>query len=186
MAALTDATFNPGKVLMGGPSSSPYMNPGPAQYAGGPLQVPKQPPKTPADPSYGSAILNPTAPANVLGSETVRATGKGPFDSAYRQNLATYAGGNFVRPGGNLSFNPTDASTFPGNPTGGGTAPLPGLPDSLVGTALGGNPFSFTPPAPVTPSASTPAGTGNTDILGFQDWLKRFLGQGSSFAMGEQ
>src|SRR5262245_47579072 len=41
-------------------------------------------------------------PPNVLSSEAVRATGTGPYDSAYWQNLATYAGGQFVRPGGNL------------------------------------------------------------------------------------
>jgi hypothetical protein len=178
MPSLTDTTFNPGSVMMGGSGAQPYMPTG---------QVPKLGSKSPADPAYGNVTIGPIQPQpNVLGAETVRATGSGPFDSAYRQNLATYGGGNFMRPGGNLSFNPTDASTFPGNPTGGGNAPLPGLPDSLVGRALSGNPFSYTPPSPNTPSGTVPPGTGNADILGFQDWLKRFLGQGSGFAMGAQ
>src|SRR5215472_5790590 len=99
-------------------------------------------------------------PPNVLGSEAVRATGTGPYDSAYRQNLATYAGGQFVRPpgpglgsntsGGVLSFNPT-GGLF-GNPTGGGNAPVLGMPNSLIGQALSGNPFSFTPPPPPPPT----------------------------------
>ena len=43
----------------------------------------------------------------VVGAQSVRATGTGAFDNAYRQNLATYAGGQFARPNGSLSFNPT-------------------------------------------------------------------------------
>src|SRR5260370_18043090 len=68
---------------------------------------------------------------SVLRPESIRATGTGPFDSAYRQNLATYAGGQFSRPGGGLNFNPTDPSTFPGQPVGGGTAPVTGMPQSV-------------------------------------------------------
>lgn len=101
-----------------------------------------------------SPASQPAQPSNVLGPEAVRATGSGPYDSAYRQNLATYAGGQLSRPGGLLSFNPTDPNSFPGNPTGGGNAPVMGSPTGLLDQALGGSPFSYTPPANPTPGAS--------------------------------
>jgi hypothetical protein len=129
-------------------------------------------------------------PPNVLGAEAVRATGTGPYDAAYRQNLATYAGGQFVRPagpgflGGNtsgsvLSFNPT-GGLF-GNPTGGGNAPVLGMPNSLIGQALSGNPFSFTPlPPPPPPPPSDDSQW--TNPLGF--WRDQFLDDGRQFGGG--
>lgn len=122
----------------------------------------------------GSPAMSPqpSSPASAtLGAESVRATGSGPFDPAYRQNLATYAGGQFARPGGNLSFNPT--GTLFGNPTGGGNAPVQGMPDSLIGNALSGNPFSFTPPAP------SPTDNPVSDPLGW--WRDQFLNDGKLF-----
>lgn len=163
------ATFDPGKVLMGQPGTRPYMQN---------QKVPKVEPGKPIDPGY-NATLNPGQPGGVLGSESVRATGSGPFDSAYRQNLATYSGGNFMRPGGNMSFNPTDASTFPGNPTGGGTAPLPGLPDSLISRALGGNPFMFSPP---NPASTTPDNMGQPEIPDWRFWLRQIRNQGGGYS----
>lgn len=154
-------TFDPGRVLMGQPGTRPYTQPVPVKAStnvGGTSQVAR----TSTD----------------LGPETIRATGSGPFDSAYRQNLATYSGGQFARPGGNLSFNPTDASTFPGNPTGGGNAPLPGLPDSLIGRALGGNPFSFSPPQP---AGITPDTTGQPEIPDWRFWLRQIRNQGGGY-----
>lgn len=104
-----------------------------------------------------------------LGPEAVRATGSGPYDSAYRQNLATYAGGQLSRPGGLLSFNPTDPNSFPGNPTGGGNAPVMGSPTGLLDQALGGSPFSYTPPANPTPGASQ-----NPSSNYWKFWLNQF------------
>src|SRR6267378_1266646 len=142
-------TFSPTDVMMGRPKgggSSPYLwsgpgaappQPGPAKRAQGPVPSVGAPPM-PGPMPVGKDMVTTTVPAvsgNTLTPESIRATGTGPFDAAYRQNLATYAGGQFSRPGG-MSFNPTDPSTFPGNPTGGGTAPVMGMPSTLLDTAL--------------------------------------------------
>src|SRR5579871_6080001 len=123
--------YNPMQVTMGQGTSDirkPVM--------GGPY-MPTRPQKP----------ATPTAPqANVLGPQAVRATGSGPYDNAYRQDLATYAGGLFQRPGGVLNLNPTGQLT--GNPTGGGNAPVQGMPNDLLSMALGGQAFSFAPPQP--------------------------------------
>ena len=172
-------TFNPGQVLLGSGGSGPYLpNPDANRFnaggntvastnVGGTAQVPMQPPNQP-----GSS-----------NSESVRATGTGPFDAAYRQNLATYGGGSFTRPGGNFSFNPTDPNSFPGNPVGGGNAPLPGLPDSLISTAMGGNPFTFNPPQPAQPTQPTPAtdSSNGNGIPDWQFWLQQFRNQGGGY-----
>lgn len=170
MATPNMPSFDPGQVLMGGGGPKPYLptNQAPRTDGGNPQPL--------GDPNPFPGGIKLSSP--VLGSESVRASGKGPFDSAYRQNLATYSGGQFMRPGGSMSFNPTDASTFPGNPTGGGNAPLPGLPDSLISTAIGGNPFSFMPP---TPAAAQPQNNGQPDLLSWQDWLQQFRQQGGGF-----
>jgi hypothetical protein len=112
--------------------------------------------------------------SGTLGPESIRATGTGPFDAAYRQNLATYAGGQFSRPGG-MSFNPTDPNTFPGNPTGGGTAPVTGMPSTLLDTALSGQGFSWTPP-------QTAQNPGN--FMGLQQWMDQFMRNGRGGRMG--
>lgn len=112
----------------------------------------------------------PAPPSGILAPESIRATGSGPFDAAYRQNLATYGGGQFSRPGGSLSFNPTDLSTFPGIATGGGTAPVAGMPTSLMDEALGGQSFQWSPP----PSINTSPGNFAT----LQDWMQNFLMNG--------
>jgi hypothetical protein len=198
--------FSPGSVNLGQAqtNSMPYINidrglptpftrgthtpPRPINFDGGPAILPVQNPPPgaidhpagggPAPTNDGQGFLGPPVqappPPNVLGSESVRATGAGPYDDAYRQNLATFAGGQFVRPGGNLSFNPT-GSLF-GNPTGGGNAPVLGMPDSLVGRALSGNPFSFTPPPPPPPP---PADDQFQNPLGW--WRDQFLDDGGPF-----
>src|SRR5215469_6091968 len=136
-----------------GPMPGPAQNRPPGMFSGLPAQ---------------NAVPAPGPAQGTVGPESVRATGQGPFDPAYRQNLATYAGGPFARPGGNLSFNPTDLSTFPGLPTGGGTAPVSGMPLSLLDMALGGQPFSWAPPT---------ARTGQTppNFAQLQDWLDQFM-----------
>lgn len=94
-------------------------------------------------PAKGTAqqpAAQPQGPTT-LGAQAVRATGSGPFDSAYRQDLATYAGGQFQRPGGVLSFNPT--APFMGNPG--------GSPGDMLTQALAGGGFGA--PQPQAPSA---------------------------------
>lgn len=85
----------------------------------------KQPGIRPVAPGGGSAPLPFSAPAtpaftpeaapDIMGAQAVRATGEGPFDAGYRQNLATFAGGDFERPEGGLSFNPTAPDPFGGS-----------------------------------------------------------------------
>lgn len=174
--------FNPSAVMMGrGSGSSPYL------WTGAGSAPPKPQPISagtfsssgPAAPSAPVSPAPPPAPpGNVLGAESIRATGTGPFDAQYRQNLATYAGGQFSRPGGSMSFNPTDPSTFPGQPTGAGTAPVIGMPQSLLDVALGGQGFSWTPPPPANTSV-TPG-----DFSSLQDWMNEFLKNGRSGRMG--
>jgi hypothetical protein len=91
----------------------------------------------------------PTTPnqQNVMGPQTVQSTGAGPFDAAYRQNLAVQAGGQWARPGGSLSFNPTGPLNF-GAQSGGGNAPTFGLPPTLLSI------MGPTPSAPAQPKAS--------------------------------
>lgn len=192
MAPLGTA-YNPSAVMMGRSSTSPYLwsgpgskppMPSPAQ-TGGPTAIPPQPnPVMPSPARTGRNSINvpgagtpPQAPAQsgTLGPEAIRATGTGPYDSAYRQNLATYAGGQFSRPGGSMNFNPTDPNTFPGTPTGGGSAPVAGMPNSLMDMALGGQSFSWTPPVAdtTTPVPQT-----------LQQWMQQWLngGRGMRFS----
>lgn len=113
-----------------------------------------------------------------LQSEAVRSEGKGPFDPAYRQNLAVYGGGTFQRPGGLLSFNPTDPNSL-GNasqPTGGGNSPVPGLPFSLLDFGLGGQGFSYNQPQQAQPQTDTSNISGDNS---WQGWLQKFQDQGS-------
>lgn len=190
-------SFSPTDVMMGRPSgggSSPYLWSGkgssPAAPAGwnfGKSDV------NPAKPAGGGAATYSGTPAqltvpassgtapksgNVLGPESIRATGTGPFDAAYRQNLATYAGGQFSRPGGSMNFNPTDPSTFPGMATGGGTAPVTGMPNTLLDAALSGQGFGYQPPQP----AQTAASPGKFGSL--QEWIDQFMRNGRSNRMG--
>lgn len=177
--------FNPGRVLLGPGGGGPYIQngkntssfmrkptfPTPSFPGGG--QVGTQPPTGTASGTGDQLTLGYLAP------EAVRATGTGPFDAAYRQNLATYAGGQFQRPGGVLGFNPTGTDLF-GAPTGGGTAPVPGMGTGLLESALGGQPFSFQQPAPT--NTQTAPSDGNT-VNSWQDWLNRYRQQGRMFGM---
>lgn len=173
MASFMD--FNPANVLFGSPNK-PGVNY--IQAPGGPKTASTNQP-TAYNGQPGSTTVNAQPqPSNTLGAESIRATGSGPFDSAYRQNLATYAGGNFLRPGGNLSFNPTDPNALMGTPTGGGNAPVGGIPTSLVSQAIGGQPFSFTPPPPPAAPAVSPSAFFRN---GWQRWNRQFMDQGSMF-----
>src|SRR5512146_1101943 len=93
-------------------------------------------------PSYNpaSVMLSPGSggPCTSSGQSTIRATGTGPFDANYRQNLAIYAGGLLANRG-NLGINPTSQNPFAnmGTPAGGGSAPLMGLPQTWLQQAMG-------------------------------------------------
>jgi hypothetical protein len=138
MAAPFNANFNPMNVsLQGGDQiKGPYLQTGDQRPTGNPGMK-----------TVGTSPLGPQKPAGnpgmkpgVVGAQAVRATGQGPYDPAFRQDLATYAGGQFSRPGGNLSFNPT------------GQLPAGlGANNSLLSQALGGQAFSFAPPKPKQP-----------------------------------
>src|SRR5215475_7260919 len=85
-----------------------------------------------------------TQGSRVVGPETVRATGDSKQgDAGWRQNLATFSGGQFQRPGGFLNFNPLSNSPFGGQATGGGNAPAMGMPSTLLQYALGMNPMTM-------------------------------------------
>jgi len=180
-------TFNPMSVMMGKPSNplQPYISRSPVDGPKNPLR-PGQEGSAPGNliPPHGTKPTNPllpgqersgpaqpSAPSTTLGPESVRATGTGPFDDTYRQNLATFAGGLFGRPGGMLGFNPTSNQPFGGAQVGGGNAPLFGMPSTQNQMALGGNPFSFTPPVAQQQNASP-------GIMTMSDWLKQFTSQG--------
>jgi hypothetical protein len=164
-------THTPPRIINfgGGPVPAPPGSGDQPAGGSGPIHMDGGPAKLQLDPA------DQAPPPNVLSAESVRASGTGPYDDAYRQNLATYAGGQFVRPGGNLSFNPT-GGLF-GNPTGGGNAPVLGMPNSLVGQALSGNPFSFTPPPP--PPPPPPPEDQWQNPLGW--WRDQFLDDGGPF-----
>jgi len=197
-------SFDPGRVFLGKSSATkPYLmqNPITSPMSNGPLP----PTPTPATTDQGGTgqvprtdggvtITNigpiPKEPGpqifgNTVGPEAIRASGTGPFDPAYRQNLATFAGGQFFRPNGALSFNPTGKlDDLFGTPTGGGNAPVMGMPRSLLGMALGGSPFN-TPQPQQTTQPDTSSGDGTRD---WQDWLKRWRtrGVGGGGIFGDQ
>lgn len=130
MPAFMSPTFNPARLMLGQHPTQPYVSTqGNAQKA---VPQPQQAPPRPQ--------------STILGAQAVRATGQGPFDPSYRQDLATYAGGNFQRPNGFLGFNPTGALF--GNPVGGGNAPVQGMPTDLLTGALGGQAFGQAAPQP--------------------------------------
>src|SRR5208282_1616924 len=94
------------------------------------------------------------------------------YDPAYLQNLVTYGAGQFQQPSGGFNFNPTQISSFPGAPTGGGNAPIAGMPNTLLGAAQGGQPFSWNAPSGQQTTAAPGMATTNTTL---QQWLDQFL-----------
>ena len=176
-------TFNPAQVMLNqgqgqGKINGPYLNPKPV---GGPPDSPfKKAPFLNPQPIQGGQMggggwKGPQQAPQPQQPGIVRATGTGPYDAAYRQNLATYSGGLFNRPGGVLSFNPTDPNSLQGRPTGGGNAPVQGLPTSLLAQALGQSQLpqgSYTQPQPSQTSTSNTAPLSNPNI---QNWLRNFM-----------
>jgi hypothetical protein len=133
--------------------------------------------------SGGGPYLPTSSPQpSQYGAQSVRATGGGAGDAAWRQNLATFSGGQFERPGGSLSFNPLSTNPFSGAPTGGGNSPVQGSPSTLLQYALGMNPLTMMPSSPTaTPSAgpaqtSTPSGQSTQNSI--PEWLDQFMSMG--------
>lgn len=134
---------------------------------------------------------NSTGSSSYLGPRQIGASGAGPFDPAYRQNLAVYGGGQFAAPSSNWMFNPTQLGNSFGNPTGGGNAPVMGMPTTLLAQALGGNPFYAQSPAQqaggnqsTVGSAPTPTQTGQWNWL--PAWLQQYLSSGNNLTPGVQ
>lgn len=106
-----------------------------------------------------------------LASQAIRPTSFGNFDPQYGQNLSTFIGQSFQRPQANqpLQFNPygnlTDANVNYPN-VGGGNAPLPGLPQTLLSWAQMFSPSALTPPAT---QAATGSGSSGTTIIGYDE-----------------
>lgn len=150
-------------------------------------QSPPKPPTGNPLPVKGGPMKGPGTegtqggPGNILGAQAVRASGSGPFDPAYRQNLATYGGGMFQRPGGMLSLNPTSQTPFTGMgaATGGGNAPIYGAPTDMLTGALGGQAYQTPQPAPA-PTSPTSTFTSRYPWLnsGWQQWLNGLQQQG--------
>lgn len=131
-------------------------------------------PIAPGSPSQPTPT--PSGPSNVLGAESVRASGGPAGNQAWQQDLATFAGGQFQRPSGNLSFNPLSPTPFGGAATGAGNAPVMGMPTSLLQQALGGGGFSATNADQVAPQSNNNVPSGPAPSS--QDWLDRYLGGG--------
>jgi hypothetical protein len=133
--------------------SGPYINPG--------MQSPVMPQRpsigSQAPPQYNTMpgvapVQNGSQNSTVMGGgaqNQVRATGPtAGFDPSYLQNLATSDAGAFSRPSGGLAFNPLGNLTgLPGQGvSGGGNAPVPGMPQGMLTQALAANP-TFQPGA---------------------------------------
>lgn len=154
----------------------PNFNPSSVVFGGNPIRGPQRPYVQVGRQPTQQAAQPQQPPTQTLGAQAVRATGSGPFDSAYRQDLATYAGGGYAKPGGNLSFNPT--GTLFGNPTGAGSAPVLGAPTDLLSQALGGNPFAAQTSSPS--SSSLTARVGKT-VDPSQQWMQQYLLNGRGY-----
>lgn len=179
--------FDPGKVMFGNPGRTgvPFLPPTPPTSSGNPWnQRHAEGGGMPAPPQQ-QKNTDPGAqtPFGTLGASPVRATGSGPFDPSYRQNLSTYAMGQFAPPQQGWNINPTNPGNV-GMATGGGNAPVYGMPQSLLGQAQGGQPFSWAPPQQLLQGAQRPPQIGDA-----QFWLDQFLrnsgGQGGRRDVGQ-
>jgi hypothetical protein len=150
-----DGLFSPKPPSSVGPVNAGQFNsgglpmPGPAQSGGSvsPITTPM------SDPSAAPA---PTGQPNVLGAQSIRATGdpKG-YDPSYLQNLATSIGALFARPQGNMNFNPLGNLSEVSPPSGQmGNAPGFGEPLTWLQQALNGLGFSWALPTPAPPDTS--------------------------------
>jgi hypothetical protein len=143
------------------PATTPSPSAGP--YIGAPPTTPKSPasPVQPGPVGIGGPVKppivqmpNPQAtplptPQTTMGgnpSGQIRATGpSGGFDPSYLQNLATSDAGTFARGANGLSFNPLGDLSSISNTSGGGSAPLPGIPNGMLTQALANNPTFSSP-----------------------------------------
>lgn len=176
--------FDPGSVMFGKPGRTgvPFLPPTPPTSSGNPWNQRQAESGMPAPPQQQKNT--DTGPQQgILGASPVRATGSGPFDPSYRQNLSTYAMGQFAPPQQGWNINPTNPGNV-GMTTGGGNAPVYGMPQSLLGQAQGGQPFTWAPPQQLLQGAQRPPQIGDA-----QFWLDQFLrnsgGQGGRRDVGQ-
>ena len=126
------AGFGANPPTAGGPSPfMPQQQPGAAPMPVGPRRVTLpggSPPGVPGSSGIGSGAIRPTGPTS-------------GFDPSYLQNLAVNEGGLFPNRQG-LQFNPLGNLTDIGGtmPTGGGNAPVAGLPPTMLQQSLAQNP----------------------------------------------
>jgi hypothetical protein len=93
------------------------------------------------NPQVGPTPGGPTPMQGGDPSGGVRATGPtAGFDPSYLQNLATSDAGIFSRPAGGLSFNPLGNLASISGTSGGGNAPVAGIPQGMLTQALAANP----------------------------------------------
>jgi hypothetical protein len=133
--------------------AGPYINPGAKMQSPVAPQQPSVYSTMPATTQMGS--LQNTAMGGA-GQNQVRATGPtAGFDPSYLQNLATSDAASFTRPSGGLNFNPLGNLTgLPGQGvSGGGNAPVPGMPQGMLTQALAANP-TFQPGTASTASTN--------------------------------
>ncbi len=175
-------TFDPGHVLFkGSQPGTPYVQTVSNPMLSWPVSSQPGTAATPVNQGGDSAATAAVSPFGTLAAESVRSIGTGPFDPSYRQNLATYAGGQYGRPSGAMAFNPTSPGNI-GQTIGGGNAPTFGMMQTLLSQALGGLPFSWTSPAPSAPSTSASSGT-QTSTPDMDFWLDRMLRQKRGMGM---
>jgi len=143
--------WNFGRPDVNGPTNGGSV--GPVPTPGGPFT---------SGTGTSAPAATPAPPSNVLGAQSIRATGPSQgYDPSYLQNLATSIGSLFARPQGNLSFNPLGNLSEISPPSGlGGNAPGAGAPDTWLQQALNGLAFMFNPPTPATPANLTDNGGG--------------------------
>lgn len=112
---------------------------------------------------------------NTFGGQSIRPTGPNQgFDSAYLQNLATYALGQFAPQGsGTQNINPLNPGQNFGTPTGGGSAPVMGMPTTQLAQAQGAG----------GQTASTGGGGSPAQVLNMTDWIDQMIQQGSTFGL---
>lgn len=128
----------------------------------------------------GQPYVGSSAPTPGFGAaQAIRASGNNPgFNAAYLQNLATYALGQFAPQGpGTQSINPLNPGQQFGTPTGGGNAPVMGMPTTQLAQAMGGQPAA-------QPAQSSGGGGGESaQVLSMPDWIDQMLQQGSQFGL---
>lgn len=162
---------NPVGPVMGGTFSANPQPSAPHRAFQPPPPTGPQPPNRQFNPP-GSVPPNPMQGGDPSGG--IRATGPSSgFDPNYLQNLATSDAGIFSRPQGGLAFNPLGNLESISGTSGGGNAPVAGIPQGMLTQALAANP-TFQPVAQQTGLAP---GAISTSLPNTQQNLAQMLQQ---------